>query len=82
MMQRALRDEDVPLIFVPKFREYGIRVLDGGSSFIELYYCPWCGKKLPRSLRAEWMRRVRKLGLEPGDRRIPKKFNSNRWYSK
>lgn len=81
-MRRALRDETIPLVFSAKFREYGIRVLDGGSSYIEIHYCPWCGKKLPGSLRGEWMRQVRKLGFEPGDKGIPKKFNSNRWYSK
>ncbi len=25
---------------------YGIIIHDGGSSFIEIEYCPWCGKKL------------------------------------
>jgi hypothetical protein len=39
------------LVHVPKFREYGIRVLDGGSSFIILEFCPWCGTRLPESLR-------------------------------
>jgi hypothetical protein len=81
MMRRALRDKDAPLVFSAKLREYGIRVLDGGSSYIAIYYCPWCGKKLPGSLRKKWMRQVRKLGFEPGDEGIPKKFNSGRWYS-
>ena len=26
---------------------YGLVVHDGGSSFIEIQYCPWCGAKLP-----------------------------------
>jgi len=25
---------------------YGIIIHDGGSSFIEIEFCPWCGKKL------------------------------------
>lgn len=82
MMRRALRDETIPIVFSAKFREYGIRVLDGGSSYIEIYYCPWCGKRLPGSLRDEWMQQVRTRGFEPGDKNIPKKFNSDRWYSK
>jgi hypothetical protein len=28
---------------------YGLYVHDGGSSVIEILYCPWCGKKLLRS---------------------------------
>lgn len=82
MMRRALRDEEIPIVFSAKFREYGIRVLDGSNSYIQIHYCPWCGNKLPRSLRDRWIRELRKLGLEPGDKRIPKKFNSDRWYSK
>lgn len=31
--------------------EYGIIVHDGGSSFILVNYCPWCGTKLPKSAR-------------------------------
>jgi hypothetical protein len=81
MMRIALRDETIPVVFSAKFREYGISVLDGGSSYIEICYCPWCSKKLPGSLRDEWIRQVNKLGLEPGDERIPKKFSSGRWYS-
>jgi len=26
---------------------YGIIIHDGGSSVIEISYCPWCGSKLP-----------------------------------
>jgi hypothetical protein len=31
--------------------EYGIIIHDGGSSFIRIGYCPWCGAKLPESGR-------------------------------
>jgi hypothetical protein len=31
--------------------EYGLIVHDGGSSFVVINYCPWCGKKLPESTR-------------------------------
>jgi hypothetical protein len=27
---------------------YGLRIHDGGSSYIEIKYCPWCGSKLPK----------------------------------
>lgn len=27
---------------------YGLQDHDGGSSFIEIQYCPWCGSKLPK----------------------------------
>jgi hypothetical protein len=31
--------------------KYGIIVHDGGSSFILINYCPWCGTKLPEFTR-------------------------------
>lgn len=34
-----------------EFQEYGIRIHDGGSSWITIAYCPWCGVKLPQSTR-------------------------------
>jgi hypothetical protein len=29
--------------------EFGIRVHDGGSSFVRIYNCPWCGADLSRA---------------------------------
>ena len=29
-----------------KGKAFGIPIHDGGSSFIRINYCPWCGKKL------------------------------------
>ena len=29
-------------------RSYGIIIHDGGSSYIQISHCPWCGTKLPR----------------------------------
>jgi hypothetical protein len=28
-------------------------------------YCPWCGARLPSSLRDEYFERLEQLGLEP-----------------
>jgi len=27
-------------------KEYGLRIHDGGSSFVEIQFCPWCGASL------------------------------------
>jgi hypothetical protein len=29
-----------------RVRRYGLYVHDGGSSSVEIHYCPWCGAKL------------------------------------
>ena len=73
-------DPDIPIVFVDKFREFGISVLNGGTGYILIEYCPWCGKKLPSSLREKWVAKIRKLGLEPGDARIPEELLDDRWY--
>jgi hypothetical protein len=37
--------------FSERFREYGFIVHDGSSSVEVIRFCPWCGAKLPPSLR-------------------------------
>lgn len=37
---------DSLIYYSPKADEYGIIIHDGGSSFITITYCPWCGEKL------------------------------------
>jgi len=50
-MKYYLEHEDKVLIHYSKYNEYLIPVHDGGTSGILIMYCPWCGKKLPQSLR-------------------------------
>jgi len=33
--------------FVAKSRTYGLIVHDGGTSYVEIAHCPWCGARLP-----------------------------------
>jgi hypothetical protein len=40
---------DYKVVFMKKSRVYALPVRDGGSSFIIIKFCPWCGKRLPRS---------------------------------
>lgn len=39
------------IYFSKKFDEYGLIIHDGGSSFIKIDFCPFCGKNLPKSKR-------------------------------
>lgn len=68
--------------YVPKFREYGLLIHDGGSGLLTIRFCPWCGTKLPASLRDEWFERLRSLGLEPGDDTIPPEMHTAAWWEK
>ena len=41
--------EDCPDALVGRFgAEYGIRIRDGGTSFLLMRHCPWCGASLSR----------------------------------
>jgi hypothetical protein len=79
-MVTFLADPDVPIEYWDKFREYGLRILDGGSAIQQIFYCPWCGAKLPPSLRQEWFDRLEELALEPNDDRVPAEMRSGEWW--
>jgi len=66
--------------YVPHVREFGIAVLDKGSSTITISYCPVTGKKLPESLADQWFDRLEELGLEPED--APTEMKSEDWWAK
>ena len=82
-LKYALEDESIPVQYVSKFREYGIRVLDGGSSYLSIEFCPWCGAKLPTSLRDKWFDAIESRGIDPADvDAIPAEFLDDRWFMK
>lgn len=64
-----------------KFREYGLRVHDGSSSSVSIAHCPWCGSKLPASLRTRWFDELAVLGIEdPLSQPVPQAFRSGAWW--
>ncbi len=79
-MERHISEEEVAIVYVPEFRVYGIKILDGGTSYQRIHYCPWCGQKLPESLRLRWFEIIRGLGFEWGDPDIPAKYLSEAWW--
>ncbi len=79
-MAWALSDS-VPVRYFDKLREYGIEIQDGGSSFLSLAFCPFCGSELPPSLRETWIDRLETLGLEaPFDDGVPSNMQSGAWW--
>ena len=81
-LRLAVTSDDVPVVYEPKYREFGVRVLDGGTSYIELLYCPWSGDKLPSSLRERWFEELERRGIDPGADVVPEEFCDSRWYEK
>ena len=81
-MARHLEEGEVAIVYLDHFREYGIRVLDGGSALQSIYFCPWSGDRLPASLRAQWFDIVEDFGMEPDDPNLPSELQSGEWWRK
>ena len=84
-MQREIEDSDIGLSYDSRFREYRIACRRTRGHIIKvLRFCPWCGRRLPRSLRNRWFQTLEALGIrEPwfeDRRRIPKEFRSDLWW--
>jgi hypothetical protein len=79
-MKKHLESGEIAIRYFPKFREYGILYLDGGTSFQEISFCPWCGKRTLGSLRDQWLAEIRSLGLEPDQEGIPEKYKTDQWW--
>ena len=51
MMRYYVDHEDRVIYYWARFDEYLVPVHDGGSSGIQMRFCPWCGARLPVSKR-------------------------------
>lgn len=79
-MSAHLESSELHLSYSPKFREFGIdyaKQYGGGQQVIN--FCPWCGTKLPSSLRDQWFEELDSLGLEPDDQ-LPDKLQDDSWW--
>ena len=79
-MQHHLEKGEVAIRYFPKFREYGLPVLDGGSSRQRIHFCPWCGHRLPESLRDQWFERLDAMNLEPDSPDLPVEYETDAWW--
>lgn len=78
-MRLFVGEQKVSVVYVAKFREYGIRLAGCEESYQLMRYCPWCGTQLPTSLRHEWFDRLEEMGKEPNDA-LPPELLSDTWW--
>jgi Domain of unknown function (DUF6980) len=71
---------DALVAYLPKFDEYGLVVHDGGSSIVQIHFCPWCGTRLPESRRDQWFEELEKRGIDPLSDHVPPELQSDAWY--
>jgi len=80
-MERWVNDDAVPINFNERFREFGILIRGSDSAEQGIDYCPWCGAKLPESLRDRWFEELESMGLkEPSRETAPEEFLTSEWY--
>ena len=80
LMRSMVPDESVPIAYSPRLREYHLRLVDQ-EAVQRIYYCPWCGSPLPKSLREEFFARLDAMGIDDWDDcRIPASMRSDEWW--
>jgi hypothetical protein len=70
---------DALISFNERFVEYGLIIHDGGTSAMDISFCPWCGTRLPESQRDRWFNALEALGVDPGSQEVPAEYQSGRW---
>jgi hypothetical protein len=61
-----------------RWNEYSIDVNENIQQ--KIYYCPWCGEKLPNSHREKWFDNLEAMGIDPMNDNIPEEFQDEAWY--
>lgn len=62
----------------PRFDEY---TMASGDQRQALFYCPFCGGRLPQSKRDRWFDELEALGItDPWDGEVPAAYRSDAWW--
>lgn len=59
-----------------RFDEYSVPAGDASQL---LFFCPWCGVRLPSSQRDRWFDELEKRGIDPEKGPIPAEFRTGAW---
>jgi hypothetical protein len=79
-MNWRLPQKEAAVVYIARYREYGT-LLNNGSAYMVLEFCPWCGTRFPETLRSQWMSAVLQYGCRPDSEHIPGKFLTDEWWN-
>ena len=87
-MNLHIHEKERIILYRDQTREYAIRAC--GHIIQPLTFCPWCGIKLPHSLRDAFFETLQKeygldvsiLEIDDSDARIPAEFKTDKWWKK
>lgn len=84
LMTSQLHDKRMPINYDKVLKEYFI-YLFYSKAIQSLWYCPWCGTKLPESLRDTYCAILEKeYGIEDywDSNILPQEFKNDEWWKK
>lgn len=77
-----IHEEEVKVYYNPSQRSFSVGGIDT-PAIQEIAFCPWSGKKLPKSLAKEFAAKLESLGLGLGDLgKWPEEWRSEAWWMK
>jgi hypothetical protein len=79
-MAMFLAEQKVAITYAPHLREYAIPLIGNDNVTQLIRFCPWCGQRLPESLREVWFHRLWDLGLEQESPDIPAELRTDEWW--
>lgn len=81
------KDHEI-VIYRPHVRRFSLILHGYDFGMMQpIYYCPWCGKKVPKELGEEWCIVIKKeLGLDDVFAEewatLPEEFKTDEWWKK
>jgi len=84
-IKQALNDPTVYFDYQPEYRRYYINT-ESKAIIHQVYFCPWCGTKLPEDLKNKYLEILEKEYHidDPWDKNqkklIPKEFKTDEWW--
>jgi hypothetical protein len=93
LMDEFLEENKVSIGYSERFRSYYIELKTSKSATQDIYYCPWCGKKLPKILDDEYDQELSKAtGIaidnitldtySSSNPNLPPEFRTDEWWKK
>ncbi|WP_417512872.1 DUF6980 family protein [Minwuia sp.] len=86
-MRDFATDHQTPFAYNPRWREYGIRMIDWEQPTFEqplrydrIRYSPWCGRRFPKSMKDEWLYEMKRLKIAPDAEAPPWAYDSDVWW--
>lgn len=70
-------NEDNLINYSEKWNEYNMNVDNNIQQ--RIYFCPWCGERLPESQRDNWFDELESMGIDPMNDEIPIEYQSEEW---